>query len=92
MFPCVYKGTCVHLYKHKSLGDSWTELWETHGQDKINTLTNDWDSILTGDFFNSIQNGWVNGYDNGRLAACGLFCSESAARIFDSCVNYDSEL
>jgi MoaA/NifB/PqqE/SkfB family radical SAM enzyme len=91
VFPCVYTGTCVHLYRNKTLGDSWSTLWETHGGDKINLLVNDWDSILNGDFFSSIQNGWTKGYDNGRLAACGLFCSESAARIFDSCVNYDVE-
>jgi MoaA/NifB/PqqE/SkfB family radical SAM enzyme len=89
MFPCVYTGTCVHLYKHKPLHDSWTELWETYGNDKINLLLNDWDNVINSEFFNKIQNGWNNGYDNGRLAACGLFCSQSAARIFDSCVDYD---
>lgn len=89
LFPCVYTGTCVHLYKNKSLGDSWATLWETYGGDKINLLQNNWDDVINGDFFNKIQEGWSCGYKDGRLAACGLFCSKSAARIFDPCVDYD---
>lgn len=89
VFPCVYTGTCVHLMKTRSLHDGWTELWEKHGGDKINALKNDWNSILSGEFFNNIQNSWTTGYDQGRLAACGLFCSQSAARIFDQQVDYD---
>lgn len=91
LFPCVYTGTCVHLYKNKTLGDSWSELWETAGGDRINVLKNSWDDIIQGEFFNRIQQGWTCGYKNGRLAACGLFCSQSAARIFDPCVCYDTE-
>lgn len=89
VFPCVYVGTCVHLMKTRNLYDGWTKLWEEHGQDKINLLKNDWNSILSGSFFNNIQNSWNVGYNEGRLAACGLFCSKSAARIFDSQVDYD---
>lgn len=92
LFPCVYTGTCVHLTKTKGLNDSWSTLWENYGEDKINALVNDWDDIITGDFFNEIQSGWNKDYSCGRLAACGLFCSESKARIFDSCVAYDQEL
>lgn len=89
LFPCVYVGTCVHLYKNKPLGDSWAALWEQYGNNKINLLHNNWKDIVEGDFFNKIQEGWSKDYSSGRLAACGLFCSESAARIFDSCVCYD---
>lgn len=89
VFPCVYTGTCVHLVKTRSLHDGWLNLWEQHGGDKINLLKTDWDSILSGPFFNQIQESWEQGYGNGRLAACGLFCSQSAARIFDSNVDYD---
>jgi MoaA/NifB/PqqE/SkfB family radical SAM enzyme len=89
VFPCVYTGTCVHLMKTRSLHDGWTELWEQHGGDKINLLKNDWNNILGGDFFNKIQSSWATGYEQGRLAACGLFCSQSAARIFDQQVDYD---
>ena len=89
LFPCVYTATCVHLYKNKTLGDSWTELWENYGGDNINLLKTDWNTVLNSEFFERIQSGWGQGYNNGRLAACGLFCSQSAARIFDSCVNYD---
>lgn len=89
LFPCVYTGTCVHLSKSKELNDSWSQLWKEHGGDKTNLLKTDWDNILEGDFFSNIQKGWSCGYKDGRLAACGLFCSKSAARIFDSCVDYD---
>lgn len=89
VFPCVYTGTCVHLMKTRSLHDGWTTLWEQYGGDKINILKNDWDKILTGPFFTNIQHSWNNDYNNGRLAACGLFCSQSSARIFDNSIDYD---
>jgi MoaA/NifB/PqqE/SkfB family radical SAM enzyme len=89
LFPCVYVGTCVHLMKNRSLYDGWTNLWEEHGKDQISLLKTEWDSIISGSFFNNIKNSWNMGYDQGRLAACGLFCSESAARIFDNNMEYD---
>lgn len=91
LFPCVYTATCIHLTKNKTLGDSWSQLWEQDGGDKINVLSTPWNEVLSSNFFRKIQEGWLNGYENGRLAACGLFCSKSAARIFDSCVAYDVE-
>jgi MoaA/NifB/PqqE/SkfB family radical SAM enzyme len=89
LFPCVYTATCLHLYKHKNLGDSWQQLWDDHGNEKINLYNKDWNEILHGSFFNNISDGWNNNYANGRLAACGLVCSQSEARIFDSKVEYD---
>lgn len=91
VFPCVYTGTCFHLYKTKELGDSWTTLWENYGGDKVNILKNSWYDVVNSEFFSKIKAGWDNGYDDGRLAACGLICSESAARIFDPCIEYDLE-
>jgi MoaA/NifB/PqqE/SkfB family radical SAM enzyme len=91
VFPCVYTGTCFHLYKSKNLGDSWTRLWETYGGDKVNLHQNNWSDIINGEFFKQIKNGWTSDYNTGRLAACGLICSESAARIFDPCIEYDVE-
>ncbi len=89
LLPCVYTATCIHLYKHKDLGDGWKVLWEHHGKDKINLYKNNWNEIINGEFFMNVANGWLNDYSTGRLAACGLVCSKSAARIFDSSVNYD---
>lgn len=89
LLPCVYTATCIHLYKHKDLGDGWKELWEKYGEDKINLYNNEWDEIVKGKFFYEISQGWLREYSSGRLAACGLFCSQSAARIFDSAVDYD---
>jgi len=89
LFPCVYTGTCMHLYKNKSLGDNWIELWDNYGKEKINLKNNSWNDIINGEFFNKIQTGWNCNYSSGRLAACGLFCSSASSRIFDSCVEYD---
>lgn len=86
LFPCVYTATCVHLYKFKPLPDQFASLWEQHGGDKIDLAKNDWNSIIEGNFFNSIQHGWEQPYSRGKLAACGLFCSKSSNRIFDPCL------
>jgi len=86
MFPCVFTATCVHLYKFKPLPDTFKDLWETCGQDHTNLKINDWDNIVTGEFFNKIQEGWLQNYKNGKLAACGLFCSNSSCRIMETCI------
>lgn len=86
LFPCVYTATGVHLYKFKPLPDSFMQLWNTHGGDKINLLKTDWHDVVNGEFLTQLQAGWHKTYKDGRLAACGLFCSKSSARIFDPCV------
>jgi len=86
LFPCVYTATCVHLYKFKPLNDGFPELWEQHGQDKINLQVTDWNDVVNSEFFKKIEGGWLRTYNDGKLAACGLFCSKSSARIFDPCI------
>lgn len=85
-FPCVYTATCVHLYQFKPLPDGWPNLWNNYGQDKNNLLLNDWDDVVNGAFLNNIESGWNKTYSSGKLAACGIFCSNSSSRIFDPCV------
>ncbi len=85
-FPCVYTATSVHLYKFKPLPDKFLEIWEAHGGDKINLLKTNWNDVVHGEFISKIAEGWSKTYKEGRLSACGLFCSKSSARIFDPCV------
>lgn len=89
VFPCVFTGTCFHLFKNKDLGDGWQHLWENYGGEKINILKQNWNEIIEGDFFNEVQNGWLKDYKQGKLAACGLICSKSSARIFDPAIEHD---
>jgi MoaA/NifB/PqqE/SkfB family radical SAM enzyme len=86
LFPCVYTATSIHLYKFKPLPDSFLKLWEEHGGDKINLLNTSWDDVLNSEFLRLLESGWDKTYKEGRVAACGLFCSKSSARIFDPCV------
>jgi hypothetical protein len=62
------------------------ELWNEHGKDKVNLLKTNWNDVLNSDFLNRLAEGWSKTYKDGRVAACGLFCSKSSARIFDPCV------
>ena len=66
--------------------DKFLELWEEHGGEKINLLKTEWYQVVNGEFINRIASGWNKSYSQGRLSACGLFCSKSSARIFDPCV------
>jgi MoaA/NifB/PqqE/SkfB family radical SAM enzyme len=86
LFPCVYTATSVHLYKFKPLPDSFMKLWEEHGIDKVNLLKTDWNDVVNSEFLNKLELGWSKSYRDGKLAACGLFCSKSSSRIFDPCV------
>jgi MoaA/NifB/PqqE/SkfB family radical SAM enzyme len=86
LFPCVYTATSVHLYKFKPLPDSFMKLWEEHGIDKVNLLKTDWNDVVNSEFLNKLELGWSKSYSDGKLAACGLFCSKSSSRIFDPCV------
>lgn len=85
-FPCVYTATSLHLYKFKPLPDTFLELWENHGKEKINLLKTEWNEVVGSEFIRKISEGWTKSYKEGRLSACGLFCSKSSARIFDPCV------
>ena len=86
LFPCVYTATSVHLYKFKPLPDSFMQLWKEHGIDKVNLLKTDWNDVVNSEFLNKLELGWSKSYSDGKLAACGLFCSKSSSRIFDPCV------
>jgi MoaA/NifB/PqqE/SkfB family radical SAM enzyme len=85
-FPCVYTATSVHLYKFKPLPDKFMELWNEHGGDKVNLLKTEWNEVVNGEFLTKMAEGWSKSYTDGKIAACGLFCSKSSARIFDPCV------
>jgi MoaA/NifB/PqqE/SkfB family radical SAM enzyme len=89
VFPCVFTGTCFHIFKNKDIGDGWKYLWENYGGDNINLLKQDWSKIVEGSFFDEVQNGWMKSYKQGKLAACGLICSKSSARIFDLSIDHD---
>lgn len=86
LFPCVYTATSVHLYKFKPLPDSFMKLWDEYGKDKVNLLKTDWDDVVNSKFLTELSAGWKQTYSNGKVAACGLFCSASSSRIFDPCV------
>ena len=78
LFPCCYIASGVYQYETqlgKQLKDGWTQLWDNHGDRRINLKFNDWTEIVSGNFFSQIESKWVS---ENRIAMCVLFCAVNA--------------
>lgn len=81
LFPCCPLSSGLMYRRTINFEDSWDTLWNTHGKDKINLKTNDWDSIVNGDFFLGVKDSWNKDYSTGRLAPCAGVCSDSKLKF-----------
>ena len=84
LFPCCFiAGGMFARRTLPTINDGWDEIWDAHGDEKINLHTKDWDSILTSEFFNQIQSSWSQPYPK-RIATCAGTCSDSKAKFNDA--------
>lgn len=81
LFPCCPLSSRNMYSRTINFNDGWETLWTTHGNNKIDLNTNDWDSIVHGPFFQGVQDSWNKDYANGRLAACAGVCSDSEIKF-----------
>lgn len=82
LFPCCPLPSGMMVRRTvTTFKDGWDELWQAHGEDKINLHLNDWDTIVEGSFFQGVKDSWNKDYANGRLASCAGTCSNSELKF-----------
>lgn len=86
MLPCYFVGAYKNFRKHKNLPDTWNELIAQENEN-INLFTNEWDRVISSEFFKKIRDGWLEDFKNGRLFICAGNCSS-----FDGSLNNIPEL
>ncbi|MBT7765563.1 MAG: radical SAM protein [Bdellovibrionales bacterium] len=81
VFPCCWLGNQIHLWYLPKFGaEIWTIIKRIGGVEKISLFENDMQDILTGDFFDEIENSWsCNSVRCGKLTTCSKTCGE----VFD---------
>jgi MoaA/NifB/PqqE/SkfB family radical SAM enzyme len=83
LWPCCFLAAGLYVRNNLPVDDGWDNLWQNHGDEKINLKHYDWNSIINGDFFNTIQNSWKLNYKEGRLITCAVTCSKFQSRFVD---------
>jgi MoaA/NifB/PqqE/SkfB family radical SAM enzyme len=83
LWPCCFLAAGIWVRHNRTYPDGWDALWTRAGDDKINLHLEDWNSVISGEFFNSISNSWNKDYANGRLATCAGTCSAFDGRYND---------
>jgi MoaA/NifB/PqqE/SkfB family radical SAM enzyme len=83
LFPCCPISSGLMARRNLTVNDGWDDLWQQHGGDKISLEHDDWDSIISGRFFQEVEERWTKDYASGRLASCVGACSDSNLKFND---------
>lgn len=82
LLPCCYIAGAVSTREPgQEAHDGFYDLYNKHGGDSIKLSTNDWDDILSSNFYTAIKESWAKKFGKGRLFVCSAVCAETDARI-----------
>ena len=84
VLPCCFLSGGVFVRRSNKYPDGWDQLWQEHGDEKVNLHYHSWDSIMNSDFFKGIEASWTKTYAGGRLLTCAGTCSEFNGRLNDA--------
>lgn len=89
LFPCCMTAG-ASLTTTSDVNDGYTNLWTKWGGDKIKLDINDWDRIVNGRFFTTVEKSWNKKFSEGRLMPCAGTCSEGISNLaaFDNTVQF----
>jgi MoaA/NifB/PqqE/SkfB family radical SAM enzyme len=82
LVPCCFIGGATLTREPGQEGyDGYYDLWNEHGGDAIKLSKHTWEEIISGPFFNGIEESWNKDFGNGRLFVCSAICSNTESRI-----------
>lgn len=81
IFPCCPISSGNMYRRTFDPKDGWDELWDEHGNDKLDLHLHEWETIMSTEFFAEVERRWSVDYNNGRLAACASVCSNSKIKF-----------
>ena len=83
VLPCCFLSGGTFVRRNNKYPDGWDELWQTHGDKKVNLHYWSWDTVINSKFFKGIEDSWTKSYTDGRLLTCAGTCSEFNGRLND---------
>lgn len=75
LFPCCYLAGAKFTLDPTEIRDGYYDLWQAHGGDKIKLSSNNWDDIVSGEYYKELVKSWTQKFREGRLLVCSGVCS-----------------
>ena len=73
LLPCCYIAGAKFTLNPDD-PDGYYELWTNYGGEHINLNSNSWDEILSGNFYQQLEERWTKTFATGRLLVCSGTC------------------
>jgi MoaA/NifB/PqqE/SkfB family radical SAM enzyme len=83
LLPCCFLSGGTFVRRNNKYPDGWDDLWQTHGDKKLDLHYWAWDTVLNSEFFKGVEASWNKTYAEGRLLTCAGTCSEFKGRLND---------
>jgi hypothetical protein len=82
LLPCCFiAGATTTLDPNEGEYNGYWDLWHSTGGDRLKLSENDWDDVLSSEFYKGIQESWNKKFGDGRLMVCSLICSKTEPTI-----------
>lgn len=81
LFPCCYLAGAKFTLDPTEVRDGYYDLWIAHGGDKIKLDRNDWDDVVSGEYYQALVKSWSQKFRQGRLLVCSGVCSSSEVQF-----------
>ena len=81
LFPCCYLAGAKFTLDPTDEHDGYYKLWSEHGADKIKLDQNNWDDVVSGNYFDALTKTWTKKFKEGRLLVCSGVCSSQEIKF-----------
>ena len=75
LFPCCYLAGAKFTLDPTDTNDGYYNHWSSDGADSIKLSLNDWDEILSCNYYKNLEKSWSQKFGEGRLLVCSGVCS-----------------
>jgi MoaA/NifB/PqqE/SkfB family radical SAM enzyme len=77
LLPCCYLAGAKFTLDPTDPYDGYYKHWTQFGGDKIKLDRNNWDDVVTGEYFDELTKTWSQKFKEGRLLVCSGVCSSN---------------
>lgn len=77
LLPCCYLAGAKFTLDPTDQYDGYYKHWKEFGGDKIKLDRNEWDDVVSGEYFKELSSTWNKKFGEGRLLVCSGVCSSN---------------
>jgi len=81
LFPCCYLAGAKFTLDPEEKRDGYYDLWMAHGGDKIKLDRNNWNDVISGEYYKALTTSWTQKFKEGRLLVCSGVCSSQEIKF-----------